>query len=223
MESVNGNLKPYPIFLIGLENRHCVVVGGGKGAEYKVERLLACDATVTVISPQLTPRIETWAEEGRFTWLKRLYQSGDLRAAFLVIAERSSPDRDALIFKEAEAGNVLINVIDDVSHSNFIAGSVFRQGQLVIAASTSGAAPALSVRLRQRFRKDFGPEYAEFLDLMMALREPVFSSIPEFSERRKRWYQMVDSDILELLRAGEYAKAYDRIAEIFGAEILDHF
>lgn len=214
----NNNLKPYPVFLVGLENRHCVVIGGGKEAAYKVKGLLACDATVTVISPTLGPRLSTWAEEGRFTWLDRPYQPGDLRGAFLVIAERGDPERSAQIFEEAEAERALVNMIDDVPHCNFIAGSVVRQGDLVITISTSGAAPALAVRLREQFEETFGPEYGELLALMGALRQPMAALIPQFQERRRLWYQLVDSDILELLRQGEREQARNKLIAILGKD-----
>lgn len=220
METVNGNLKPYPIFLIGLANRHCIVVGGGKGAELKVKGLMESAATVTVIGPALTPQLENWAEEGGFTWLNRRYQPGDLQGAFLVIAEPSDAEQDALLFKEAEAEKALVNLIDDVAHSNFIAGAVMRQGALVISVSTSGASPALAVRLRERFQQEFGPEYGEFLELLMALRGPVSALIPEYHERRKRWYELVDADILELLRQGDQDQVYEQIAAVMGGEVL---
>jgi siroheme synthase-like protein len=205
-----------------LENRHCVVVGGGREAESKVEGLLACEAIVTLISPTVTTRLEAWAEEGRFTWLDRLYQPGDLQGAFLVIAERSDPEWDALLYKEAETEKALINMIDDVPHCSFIAGSVVRQGPLVITISTSGAAPALAVRLRERFQQEFGPEYGEFLEMMLALREPISSLIPELDERRRRWYRLVDSDILEHLRQGNHDHVQDQLAGIFGEEIRSY-
>jgi siroheme synthase-like protein len=218
-EKMKAALKPYPIYLIGLENRHCIVVGGGKEAEQKVKGLLECEATVSVISPGLTPGLQRWADEGRFTWLDRFYQPGDLKGAYLVFAERSDPEREAALFEEAEAEKTLVNTIDDLPHCSFIAGSVVRQGPLVITISTSGAAPALAVRLRERFEKEFGAEYAEFLELMFSLREPVASLIPEFGERRKRWYRLVDSDILDLLREKDQRQVEERIVDVFGDEI----
>ena len=213
-------MKPYPIFLIGLENRHCIVIGGGHEAEYKVRGLLDCDAIVTVIHPALTPELETWAEDGRFTWLQRPYQRGDLHGAFLVIAERADPATNAQIWIEAEAEGALVNVMDDVEHCNFVAGSVVRQGPLAISISTSGAAPALSVRLRQQMEKEFGSEYAVFLNWMKALRLPMSQQYPSFKERRERWYALVDSEILPLLRQGCLETARQRVSEISGLALL---
>ena len=213
-------MKPFPIFLIGLENRHCVVIGGTHEGEGKVRGLLDVNATITVIAPTLTEQLQAWADEGLFVWLERPYQPGDLRGAFLVIAERADPQTNAAIYAEAEKEGSLVNVMDDVDHCNFVAGSVIRQGKLVVSISTSGAAPALSVRTRQRLEEEFGPEYAIFLDWMHAMRPPMAETYPKFGERKARWYEMVDSDILQLIKAGEFAQARQRILEIAGEDVV---
>ena len=109
---------------------------------------------------------------------------------------------------------MLVNVMDDVPHCNFVAGSVVRQGDLVVSISTSGAAPALAVRLRQQLETWLGPEYGEFLALMRTLRAPMVARFPAFQERRARWYELVDSDILAHLCAGDIEQADVRVAKI---------
>ncbi len=213
-------MKPYPIFLIGLADRHCIVIGGGHEAQYKVKSLLEVAATVTVISPTLTETLQAWAHDGRFIWLDRPYQAGDLRGAFLVIAERDDPATNAAIHAEAQAEKALVNVMDDVAHCNFVAGSVVRQGPLTISISTSGAAPALAVRLREEFEQRFDPAYGTFLEWMQALRPLMAAAHPKFSERKQRWYALVDSDVLTLVRDGRMAEAQELIQTITGITTL---
>ena len=207
-------MKGYPIFLTGLAAKRCVVIGGGPEAERKVAGLLECAASVTVISPDLTTQLRLWVEAETIAWLPRPYQPGDLHGAHMVIVTDSSPSMRATICQEAEAERVLLNVADDTSHSNFTAGAVIRQGALTIAISTSGCAPALAVRLRQQCERTFGPEYAVFLDWLQALREPFARQYPDFTERRARWYALVDSEILTLLQQGHVDLARQRLAEI---------
>ncbi len=54
----------YPIFL-KLEGHKVLVVGGGLIAEQKLEGVLRSATDVTVIAPQITPRIQIWAEQRR--------------------------------------------------------------------------------------------------------------------------------------------------------------
>ena len=207
-------MKGYPIFLIGLGAKRCIVIGGGDEAERKVTGLLECDASVTVISLNLTTQLRLWVEAGTIAWVPRPYQPGDLHGAHLVIVSDSPQALRTDICQEAETERALLNVADDTSHSNFTAGAVVRQGALTIAISTSGCAPALAVRLRQQFEHTFGPEYATFLNWLQALREPLSARYPDFLERRARWYALVDSEILSGLQQGQIDRARQCLADI---------
>ncbi len=212
-------MRVYPIFLNNLEGRRCVVFGGTHEAERKVAELLACGADVVLISETITPRLRAWAEEGRLTWHARWYRPGDLQHAFLAIVAVTNPEATEPIWQEAQRERVLINAMDDVPHCTFVAGAVVRRGPLVIAISTSGQSPALAVRLRDMLEQHLGPEYALFLDLMGALRLPMATHYPDFAERRARWYALVDSDVLDLLRQQRFAEARTRIGELVGEAV----
>ena len=75
----------YPIFL-EMKDRPCLVVGGGQVAQRKVEGLLAADAAVTVVSPDLTEALAALKAEGRIEHRQRDYQGGDLEGFAIVVA-----------------------------------------------------------------------------------------------------------------------------------------
>lgn len=215
-------MKGYPVFLIGLAKKRCIVVGGGHEGQRKIEGMLECDAAVTVISPEVTETINAWVEERRVTRIARNYIPGDLRDAFLVIAATDNSQTNVRIREEAEVEGALINVVDDPTRCSFIFGSIARQGALTIAISTSGCAPALAVRLRQRMQSEFGPEYAAFLELMEAVREPLAACYSDFQVRRVHLYALVDSNIIDLLREGRPDLARQRVTEIIGEDVYLH-
>jgi len=215
----------YPIFLVGLEARQCLVIGGGAEAERKVAGLRDSNAAVTVISATLTEQLHTWAYEGIIAWISRGYEPGDLEGAWLVIATEHEAGMITRIWEEAQARGVLLNVVDDVAHSTFVAGSVVRQGPLTLSISTSGYAPTLAVRLRRQLEQEFGPEYAAFLELLRELREPLAARYPNLQERRALWARLLDSDILDLLQANQPDLARQLAAILVGeeaAESQDH-
>ena len=207
-------MEVYPVFLTDLQTRRCIVLGGGAEAERKVKGLLDAQAAVTVIGAEVTEQLRLWHEAATIEWLPRDYETGDLQGAFLVIACGNDRDVNQRIWEEAQAVGALLNIVDDVAHSNFIAGSIVRQGALILAISTSGCAPALAVRLRERFEREFGPEYAAFLDLMRELRALLAARDVDFQTRRARWYRLIDSDVLDLLRQGKTDLARQRAQTI---------
>ncbi|MCD6292785.1 MAG: NAD(P)-dependent oxidoreductase, partial [Deltaproteobacteria bacterium] len=75
----------YPIFL-ALEQRSCLVVGGGVVAWRKIKGLLECGAQVTVVAPVLVPEIETAAGDGLIKVNRRIFRNTDIENIFLVYA-----------------------------------------------------------------------------------------------------------------------------------------
>ena len=56
------NLKYYPVSL-DIQNRKCLVVGGGSVSTRKVMTLLECGAIVTVVSPDVAEELLELAEK----------------------------------------------------------------------------------------------------------------------------------------------------------------
>ncbi|PZA07686.1 MULTISPECIES: bifunctional precorrin-2 dehydrogenase/sirohydrochlorin ferrochelatase [unclassified Meiothermus] len=195
---------PYYPVLLDLRDKRVLFVGGGWETEAKVKGLLAVGARVTLISPLEHKGLEPLALEGRIHWLRRGYRRGDLAGFSLVISHPSDKSLNARIAQEARERGVWLNAVDDPAHCDFILPAVHRQGELVIAVSTGGAAPALGVRIKQRLAREFGPEYAEYLRLLRSLRAVVQQTYPQdFEARKAAWYRMVDSPALERVARGD--------------------
>ena len=205
----------YPIF-VNLKDQPCTVIGGGKIAEGKVEGLLDAGATITVISPALTPALQNLADEKQFTYIERIYQNGDLDGAFMVICATDQNDINHRVWLDASENHQLVNVVDDTPRCNFIAPAILRKGDLSIAISTGGKAPAMAVRLKEFLDRNIGPEYARFLELAGQLRSPLAKHIPDFETRKALWYQILDAGVLDLLSQGNESEAMDLISNTVG-------
>ncbi len=160
----------YPVFL-NLRGKRCVVIGGGRVAERKVKGLLEANASVTVISPELTEELQRLKNLNLFTHIDRPYQSGDLGDAFLVIAATSDMDVNRQIFREASEKP--LNVVDIPELCTFIVPSVVRKGPLAVAISTSGVSPSLSRSLRLELQEIIPDEISEFLEYLYNIRKEI--------------------------------------------------
>lgn len=205
----------YPIYL-QLCDQLCVVVGGGKIAEGKVAGLLDVGARVTVISPELTPHLLDLVAENKIVHFARFYQPGDLAGAVIVFCATNRAEINQQVCQEAFAQRKLVNVVDDGLDGNFITPAILRQGDLVIAISTSGKAPALASRLKERMQTEFGPEYSRFLELAGPLRDQLAQSVPNAETRKKVWRELVNSDMIELLARGNETAAIETVSRILG-------
>jgi precorrin-2 dehydrogenase / sirohydrochlorin ferrochelatase len=205
----------YPVYL-QLHEQPCTVIGGGKIAEGKVDGLLAGGARVKVISPDLTPHLQDLVIQNKIEYIAREYQHGDLSGAFMVICGTDKAEINRQVWEEGSANRQLVNVVDDTPRCNFIAPAILRKGDLTIAISTAGRAPAIAVRLKERLDREIGPEYERFLELAAQLREPIAKHIPDFETRKALWYELVDSGILDVLARGDTPAAINMISEVVG-------
>ena len=193
----------YPVFL-DVSGKRCLVTGEGLEIPGKVVTLVERSAIVTYVNPTADDSIARLASEQRLTWHARKFESSDLDGCFLMISDQED---NSEIFQLAEARGVLCNAVDDPEHCRFSFGSVISRGDLTVAISTNGIAPALAVRLRQKLEEELGREYESFLHLLEELRGEITDSIAGFDARRALWYRLIDSEAFSLLRRGEADEA----------------
>ncbi|RKU24125.1 hypothetical protein C6503_01460 [Candidatus Poribacteria bacterium] len=142
----------YPAY-INLQDRKCLVVGGGTVAERKVVAMLISGGDVTVISPDATELLTYLAQIGTIRWHKRQLRAGDTHGYFLVCAATDFTDINSAVFEEAYGKHKirLVNVVDVIPQCTFAAASVVTDGELMLSISTSGKSPATSRRIREYF------------------------------------------------------------------------
>ena len=140
---------------INLQDRKCLVVGGGTVAERKVVAMLISGGDVTVISPDATGLLTFLANIGTIRWHKRQLKPGDTDGYFLVCAATDFTDINFAVFTEAYDKNRirLVNVVDVIPQCTFAAASVVTDGEIMLSISTSGKSPATSRRIREYFEE----------------------------------------------------------------------
>jgi len=109
---------PFPIF-VEVSGRPCLVVGGSRTAEVKVQSLLASGASVRVVAPQGTAVIEQWARARKISWKKRLFEPGDLKSTFFVVAATSVQKTNELVVQEAGRRGILCTIAEAPNRCDF--------------------------------------------------------------------------------------------------------
>jgi precorrin-2 dehydrogenase / sirohydrochlorin ferrochelatase len=204
-----------PVFL-DVTGKRCLVTGAGYEVAGKIKALIDAGAETLYINPSAVPEIDHWAAMDLLVWKRRAFEPADLDGCLLVITDHQD---NSEIFRLAEERGILCNSVDDPEHCRFSFGSVYRQGDLNIAISTNGWAPALAVRLRQRLDREIGPEYGALLALLKDARPTITRRISDFARRRDLWYRIIDSSVLVKLREGHQQEAAEQVRELIEAAI----
>ncbi len=208
----------YPVML-ELSGRHVVVIGDDAVREGKVDGLLAAGADdVLVVAEGPAARLDELGTLDGVVVERRRWRADDLRGGFLCVAASRDPGERAAIAREARARRVLVNVMDDIRACDWAAPALVRRGELVLAISTGGAAPALAKRLREQLTDTFGEEWSEVLAVVRAVREETLALLPDFATRARRWSEALDVEEAAALVRGGRA---DELAARLRARLLD--
>jgi len=209
MEPENRMADLYPIYL-SLENKPCLVVGGGRVALRKVKGLLEAGAKITVVSPQCEPELLTFAQEKRIELHKRPFEGGDVSGMWLVFCATNVEGVNRAVFQAGEVARVFTNVADQPHLCRFHVPGRYKEGTLQIAVSTRGGSPALSRKLRQEFGDTLSPWAPRLVEWMAQLRPLLKERLPDSTSARGAFLNRIVDERFESLKA--WAQQNDKAA-----------
>lgn len=168
-------------FFIDIKNKPCIIVGGGRVALRKLERLLPFEPDITVIAPEICGELLRTGVKHK----PKSFEPCDLDGVFMVISASNDERLNAEVYKLCLERNILVNTVDDKDKCGFIFPAIASSGGITAAVSTGGKSPLYAKFLRERIEsliEDFGEDTAE---IMGKYRTLVKSELSEEQDRKK--------------------------------------
>lgn len=188
-------MPAFPLF-VDLKKKKCVLVGGGKTAYRKIQRLLSFEPEIWVISPQCCQEIASLQEENKIKRINTIYDVKYIENAYMIIAATNNKEVNQLIYKDAVERNILINVVDCIEHCTFLFPALVERGDLVLGISSAGAYPALVSTLRGKIERLIPDHYTELVSLLKDARYRIMKEIEDPTLRSELLYQVLDVFLL---------------------------
>lgn len=217
-------------FFVNIEGMKGLIIGGGKHAWEKVERLWPYGPQLTVIAPEFYPELVKLAEEGAaesalaepgkeslVTLVHREFTDTDLESqlAFVIVAGDIQKEnrRIAGLCKERR---IPVNVVDDQEYCDFIFPSLIARGNLSIGICTNGASPGTGVLLKRKMEAQLPEHIEEILDFLQEVRPRIMEALPNKKQRFAFYYELselcmernrplTEAEFAEMLCAAEEA------------------
>ncbi|MBF0127341.1 MAG: bifunctional precorrin-2 dehydrogenase/sirohydrochlorin ferrochelatase [Magnetococcales bacterium] len=184
---------PHYMVELVLVRRPLLVVGGGRVAGRKIAGLLACQARVTVVAPELVdPQVAAWVEEGVVDHRPERFSEAALEwtpRPVLVFAATGEAALNREVARLCAGRGILCNSADDPACSGFLVPAVARRGPVSVGVGTGGLSPALSRLLKERLDGWLEPGWGRLAVCFGAWRGRVTATIPEGEQRQRFWRQ----------------------------------
>ena len=159
-------------FFMNIEGATGLIVGTGKHAQEKIQRLEPFGPKLRVIP------------EGEFS-------ESDLEEmpAFVIVAgeDKEENHRIANLCREKR---IPVNVVDDQEYCDFVFPSYIAQGNLSIGICTNGASPAAGVLLKRKILEQVPDNMEEILNFLHEKRPVIAKTLTDKKQRYKLYYEL---------------------------------
>lgn len=132
----------FPLF-INLENKKILVIGGGKVATKKIEKILEYGANITVVTENVVEEKLLKLENVKIENNQKIENDKAkieklVKGYFLVIAATDNEELNENIANVCDSNGMLINNVSSKVKMNAMFGGIVKNSEFQIAISTSG-------------------------------------------------------------------------------------
>ncbi len=195
-------MKLFPFFT-NIEDKTFLIIGGGKVAKRKVERLLNITDNIIVIAKETgiegqRAEYDSVREKQGVRILIKAYEETDLSLGDYCIGATDSPSLNRKIYEHCRKRGIPVNITDDQALCTFTFPGIIKRGDLLIAISTGGSSPAASKCLREMVEEALPPGIEDIIERLGALRGRLYKEIPAQGERsliyRRLFHSLIESE-----------------------------
>ena len=203
----------YPINL-NIENKNCVVIGGGQVALRKICGLLEAGALVKVIAPEICAEVEELFLRGEISLVREKFSAEMLGDEIILIAATDNPEVNRQAAEIARSKKILVNVVNGAG-GNFNVPSRIRRGDFLLSISTGANSPAFSKFVRLMLESELDENFGAGLKIISQYRREVKRLLPNHKARKIFWEKILTPELWQILKAGEL----ERLEEIINHAI----
>ncbi|MEO1889197.1 MAG: siroheme synthase CysG [Cycloclasticus sp.] len=194
-----------------LDDKKCLVIGGGAVATRKARLLMDARASVTVISPSLSDELMQLAKGGKLQHIKRLFKANDTQTFSLIVCATDNPDINENVSAEAHANNIPVNVVDQPALCSFIFPAIVDRAPITIGISSGGVAPVLVRLTRAKLETLLPHKLGDLAKLAAKFRQSVKDHFSNAEQRRIFWENTFNGATADLSYQGKHAAAEEEL------------
>ncbi len=176
-------------FFVDIEGKSALIVGGGRVAARKIEKLLPYGPSITVAAPYIDGRI--CAIPG-LELIEAPFSPEMLEGRSFVIAATNDGELNGRVSRLCAQRGIPVNVVDDRELCSFLFPALVKRGAMSVGISTGGASPSAAIWLKERVEELLPPELPELLDWLESVRPDMKRRIPDERERAEAFRRLFE-------------------------------
>lgn len=177
-------------FFMDISGGDGLIVGGGRVALRKIEKLLPYEPRLTVCAKTFLPEIE--AIPG-LTLVQGPFVPTLIEGKLFVISATNDNELNSKIAALCREKRIPVNVVDDREKCTFLFPALVKRGPLSVGISTGGASPSGAVHWKREIDRLIPQDAGELLAYLDGLRETVKEAVPDEKRRSEVFAALFDA------------------------------
>lgn len=197
-------------FFMDINKKDALIVGGGRHALEKIEKLKPYGVRLHVVASDFLPEIEA---DPSLRLSRRNLKEEDLTEdlAFVIVAGELQ-EENRKVAELCQKKRILVNVVDDLPACQFVFPALIQKGSLSVGICTGGASPAVGVQLKDQIEQLIPDRTEEILDWLESKRPVIKEAIPQ-GKKRFAFYHMLAGICMDENRPLEEAEFQKLLGE----------
>lgn len=163
-------------FFIEIKDKPCLVVGGGRVALRKIEKLLPFGAEITVVSPAFCPEVAELTDIRR---IERGFRPTDIEGMLFVIGATDDEAVNREISVRCRERRIPVNIVDDREKCSFFFPALVKRGEFVAGFSSGGGSPLAAQYIRKKVEAEIPDGFETVVEVLAEVRERVKTEIAD--------------------------------------------
>lgn len=177
-------------FFMDISGGDGLIVGGGRVALRKIEKLLPYEPRLTVCAKTFLPELEALSG---LTLVRGPFTPALIEGKLFVISATNDNELNSEIAALCREKGVPVNVVDDREKCTFLFPALVKRGPLSIGISTGGASPSGAVYWKREIDRLIPQDAGELLDYLDGLRGAVKEAVPDEKRRAEVFAALFDA------------------------------
>lgn len=158
-------MKHFPLY-IDISHKNILVIGGGRIAERRIATLLSFGPTITLLSPNASELLQSYAAEEKLNWVQDSFpndsyrilknntstSSVDFKKFDIILAVTNKREINQAIYQLAKKEAIPVNVCDCQSECDFFFPAIIESTHAVASVTANGSNHTLVSRLAASIR-----------------------------------------------------------------------
>lgn len=180
-------------FMIDIENKKCLVVGGGNIACHKIQILVDFGVYIYVVAEDISKSVmDLSCNHEKIHIYNRAFKDEDIHDMDMVVAATDDEALNYHISDVCKSMKIPVNAVDMKTACSFIFPAMIKDKDMLVTVSTGGQSPAASAYIKKKIKSNIPDYYGDMIETIGQYRDMILTQVDNSRDRKEIFMELLE-------------------------------